>query len=84
MSNEYSQTLTVLHPKASEDEEGSASRQAKATVNAARFQQPAHAHRALDEQSVEEVNFKQFSVDRTPGVAHSECRLQQCSPSRFC
>ncbi len=76
VSNEYQQTLTVVHPKAEgEEEKKDDAASAEAAAAAVRFQQPGHAHRALDEQTVDEVGFRQFSVDRGvvgAGVAHSE------------
>jgi len=63
VSNAYSQTLTVVHPKVlKEDVE-------KPQAAAHRMEPPAlHAHMILDEQSIDEVGFKRYVIER--GGAH--------------
>ncbi len=71
VSNEYSQTLTVIHPKATEV--GDDDDDDDSNVRAGQIPAVSHAHRVLDEQAVDEVGFKQFAIDRAGGgVAHSE------------
>ena len=53
VSNEYDQTLTVVHPSLPENAKDVGN---KKHTN---LYQPKHAHRGMDEQSVEEVGFKQ-------------------------
>ena len=84
VSNEYQQTLTVIHPPlppmgdekgGGHAHQGPAHPAAAAAAGHSQLYQPKHAHRGLDEQSVDEVGFtsrRNFVHSIGNGQSHSK------------
>ena len=68
VSNEYEQTLTVIHPPQQQGQQQQ--QQHPRDVISARVEMPSHAHSMLTDQSVDEIGFKTFAARRVG--AHSE------------